>query len=876
MHTLKTPTGESAEHIDPIQLLLLWAKEYQTCGKEVIEVHMGKPCCQLNSHVVTASLKYWSHHAALAEKSSSISTNSADGHEPILRAMADGFNQFYWYYPEIKNRGLEIKPDNILPTQGGAGGLRIMFDFLRDKYPEGYILTTRAHYPLYRGLAEQNQMNLLYFDDILETSSHLSNASSMRVTLKQAIEEAKSQKQHISALLFCNPHNPLGTVISFQEWECIKEIWLEIKTNQKEPCYIICDEAYIELDFSKECSLLEFIYTKFDTALTSDPNCKAEHWNNALFFLEHSILLRSGTKGLSGAALRMAVLISFSDEIIKALSEKNDSVGRVPRSIQVAYASAINHFHGRRIDSKLTGVKKFYEPQVRYVEEALRRMGTACRVMVEGTFYVLADFKCLLGLAVQDEIIQKKLQKIGLLGDKLYTDQDIAYYFLVSGKTGIMMAPFSCFGGDPYDGLLRITCSDGKTILDKVLDTIGLVITTVKNTGCLPVFDNELENKTSYIPKNSLFFLNTPMAQKSLAALESPKSQFFTALKFFWEKMQHKLDNVTKLTEKNKKRKKPDENELFLLIDDIVALQASLNYTNPYGHETCRIIMAQALNRWYGFNDIKESNILLFSVHPMSLIKEVFLGGVFGLNEEIVNTTPNERSATLLAHLHELSNIKDKNRLQSLVIKIGNKCLNPNHFIIIDESFVENDVDATRPLGKNSLMHHLYQEFRDKILLFRSSLGVFSGEHEVISTFMTHNEVIGDLLGASIRAHGHAPIDLQVGYAYGMEACINVLLNQNENYTPFMNSMKKLCRPYVDFSFFNKNTVMPHKNNLNFLIERFHALHKNFTQTQPQLAQKDEFVRRILHSWKENDIFYPYKKAHLEHDIKSCSHNQAF
>lgn len=130
-----TPEGLSARKIEKVMLLALWANElgerFSTNDKKMIFAGLGKPTYPINQRTVQSYLNYWQRLNNLASQWHTFPEKALDnpaidygdprGDKEPRKMMAERMSQ--WYESDIK-------PEHILFTVGGIGGLRAIFDTL--------------------------------------------------------------------------------------------------------------------------------------------------------------------------------------------------------------------------------------------------------------------------------------------------------------------------------------------------------------------------------------------------------------------------------------------------------------------------------------------------------------------------------------------------------------------------------------------------------------------------------------------------------------------------------------------------------------------------------------------------------------------------
>lgn len=437
-----TPDGLSARKIEKVMLLALWAnalsERARAQDKKMIFAGLGRPTYPINRRTVQSYLSYWQHLDNLSMKWYANPENVSDnpaidygdprGDKEPRTIMADRMSQ--WYESDIK-------PEHILFTVGGIGGLRAIFDTFNSHFENipGYrIITPFPHYSVYAN----DPMHQLHPIPVMNNRGYKLTAQSMQASIEQAYELAKKDKGLPKAVLLCNPSNPLGNMVGEEEM-----IHIAAVLRQYPELYLIFDEAYAEMSFQSMPSFLKIA-----------PDLK-----------KRTIILRSATKALSAAGERMAVLLVFDPEMMNELLNKNINYFiHVPRSAQIAYAetmASFDHHEQRKLSV-------YYEKKVTYVLDRLKEMGASMpdpHYRVEATFYALGDFGDLFGLPMPKEANQV-FAKI----DTVNTDEEMAYYLLFNDA--VMVAPLSYFGLEKNSGFMRITCSASDTELEELMDRL--------------------------------------------------------------------------------------------------------------------------------------------------------------------------------------------------------------------------------------------------------------------------------------------------------------------------------------------------------------------------------------------------------------------
>lgn len=441
-----TPNGQSANKIEKVMLLSLWANSVNdemnlmqtNPEKKVIFAGLGKPTYPINSNTIKSYLTYWKNLDDISKKwyenpegideLAAVDYGDPRGDTKPRELMAEAMSS--WYESQIN-------PENILFTVGGIGALRVIFETFNTRYDDlsSYrIITPFPHYSAY----SNNPRHRLHPIEVMSEPGYKLKAAALDKSIKEAYQLAGSDLSLPKAVLLCNPSNPLGTII---EEEDLLEI-ANVLRNYPD-LYIIMDEAYVEMSYKPVPSFLKLA-----------PDLKSK-----------LIILRSATKALSAAGERMAILMVFEQALMNEMLNKNISYFiHAPRSAQIAYAQTMEKFD--TIEQKK--LSQFYRQKIDYVMMRLHAMGAAMPdplYDVNATFYVLADFSDMFGLE-----FPKEIQKVIPTSSSISTGEELAYYLLFKDK--VMVCPLSYFGLPPDCGFMRITCSGNNAELCELMDRL--------------------------------------------------------------------------------------------------------------------------------------------------------------------------------------------------------------------------------------------------------------------------------------------------------------------------------------------------------------------------------------------------------------------
>lgn len=661
-----------------------WAKHLQGQGYFIIPASVGHPTLNVTLPACKTSYDYWNaHQVALtkavqflqnSDSAIDLKENKEDIHFKVEqyskqlnqiyskdsaapdKKMAEALNHYY-HISSFDKQNFSILPTHIAFCIGGAAGMHAIFNYLNEKYPQSAILTPFPHYTLYSQ----------YENTLFPLHMHQENGFRFSASdFTQRLADAKSSGIKISALLLCNPNNPLGTILSEDEWGAI------INIIKDENFYIVLDEAYIEMgDFGKQKSMpflqfivselnkLEFQYTQFQNSLgkmlaeglQSDKNLVKNSTDHAATLLNEIqkykeiirriMIIRSATKALSAAGERMATLIIFDSLAKLHIQGHINEVAPPPYSSIFAYANAMHFIADPKNWAQLSLLQEYYKIQVEYVHNKLKTLGLGLseNYIVQGTFYVIANFDFLIGYQIQDETLLTKLNDIGLgfNNDKtIRTDVQIGYFLLF--QYGISITPLSYFSADATKGYLRITCSAGKEFLDKLLHKIETAVQHVKSQDLVtdilkhkhehesqnvqaktgtkklsPLLIRRNLSNSTYLPANKVHFRFNNLAlcakefcdqvtqywggvlskTQSVERLKTDLLNSIYSLTVSQFKSDHYQDpTARKIFKELYERNLNEQCRDFVFINKVVKASAAIDYGHPDGDEENRIIVA--------------------------------------------------------------------------------------------------------------------------------------------------------------------------------------------------------------------------------------------------------------------------------------------
>ncbi len=223
--------------------------------------------------------------------------------------------------------GIKFKPENIIPTVGGAEAIILALLAVADAGDE--IIVFEPLYTSYKGFAAMTGVKLVPVTLRAENN----------FALPAAKEIEKKITKKTKAIVVINPNNPTGTILTD------REIKIVIKIAKKHQLFIISDETYREIIFSgKPTSLLKY------------PGAK-----------DLVVLVDSLSKRFSCPGARIGCVASFNKEIMYSVLKLAmirlsvptlEQYGTIPLLLNAKpYTKKITAEYERRRDTVLAGLK---------------------------------------------------------------------------------------------------------------------------------------------------------------------------------------------------------------------------------------------------------------------------------------------------------------------------------------------------------------------------------------------------------------------------------------------------------------------------------------------------------------------------------------
>lgn len=418
-YKLKLPSGVVTP-IRPNQnafyYYITWAEEMNKRNEpeteKLIMALIGRPTAPLYEPIRDANNFYWN---TIKMGKAIEYTDAGRGNIEHRERIANAFSNEY---------ATQIDKENVIFTVGGKSALNAWSHLFKTLQPNKKLVIAIPYYPDHLNLSDLGLKikNIIFINTLEDSNDYKLTAKKLELAL------SGTNPSDVGGFVFCDPSNPMGYSIGEFEWRKIIKVLLKYETAM-----ILLDEAYSEMVFNEpHFSLLRIAPDALKKQI---------------------VLLRSATKGLSAAGERMAVIIAFQHEFVEVIAQFNDNnIIHSPISSQFAYSYAMERL---TVEEKLN-LAEFYHGFVVDVQKLLKQTGFHFKsdtYQISSTFYVVADFKSLFGLPLDERASKVFLNERACIE----SDVDVAYHLLFKYK--VAFCPMSFFGAAPDLGLLRITCS---------------------------------------------------------------------------------------------------------------------------------------------------------------------------------------------------------------------------------------------------------------------------------------------------------------------------------------------------------------------------------------------------------------------------------
>ncbi|MFA5021795.1 MAG: pyridoxal phosphate-dependent aminotransferase [Patescibacteria group bacterium] len=310
----------------PIRKFLPLVKQAEKRGIKIFKLNVGDPDLTPPAQLLQTIKKYNQPNLGYAPS-------------PGITEHTQAWVKYYSHY------GIKIKPENIIPTVGGAEAILLAMLAVADAGDE--IIVFEPLYTSYKGFAAMADIKLVPVTLKVENNFHLPSEK----------EITKKITKKTKAIVVINPNNPTGTILSDQE---IKTI---IKIARKYHLFIISDETYREIVFtSKPNSLLKYPLAK-----------------------NYAIIVDSVSKRFSCPGARIGCVASYNQEVVWSILKFAMIRLSVPTLEQYGLVSLLKN--PKPYTKKITAE---YKKRCDVLISALQKMpGVICQ-KPQGAFYLIA------------------------------------------------------------------------------------------------------------------------------------------------------------------------------------------------------------------------------------------------------------------------------------------------------------------------------------------------------------------------------------------------------------------------------------------------------------------------------------------------------
>ncbi|QWC00243.1 pyridoxal phosphate-dependent aminotransferase [Mycoplasmatota bacterium] len=311
----------------PVRKLVPIATAEKKKGKKVYHLNIGQPDIETPKVFMDAINNY---------DTSVIKYSFSQGEPILIDAIID-------YY---KRDGMSFEEDNILITNGGSEALT--FTTIATCNPGDEILIPEPFYTNYNGFTSAVNVNLVPITTKAEDGFHLPKEEDI---VKLITPKTK-------AILFSNPGNPTGTILTKVEMDMIKRIAIE------HDLFIISDEVYRKMAFD---GLKSYSMGELDG------------------IDDRLIIIDSVSKRFSACGARIGAIISknksFTQNVLKLCQAR-----LCVATLEQIGAAALYNMPSGYADE----IKDIYEERRNIVYNTLKEIpGVVCE-KPQGAFYVVA------------------------------------------------------------------------------------------------------------------------------------------------------------------------------------------------------------------------------------------------------------------------------------------------------------------------------------------------------------------------------------------------------------------------------------------------------------------------------------------------------
>jgi aspartate/methionine/tyrosine aminotransferase len=380
------------ENISPFYVVqvLKQVAQLEASGMDVIRLFVGEPDFETPSAIM-AKAKYDLMHEPQGYTSST-------GIPELKKKIAERYHRWH---------GLTLSPDRVIVAPGGSAALQVAF--LANLNPGDEVLLPEPGYPC--------NANLLEMVNAKGVSVYLDPNHKMALNL-EALEAAITEKT--KALLIASPSNPLGSVMSIQQWQDVT------KLCEKHSITVFADEIYHGLTFEGIAP----------TALEVNDSA----W-----------VLQSFSKfyGMTGWRLGWLVVPEYAIDACERIAQN-----LYLSSPSLAQQAALAGFEPE-VEAKCFERRDELKARRDYLVEALSNIGLAVMANPDGAFYLYVDIS-------------------------EYSNDALVFCRDLLDQHGVALTPGLDFGGPCPDTSVRIAYTVGVERLKEAVTRIQLFLEALK------------------------------------------------------------------------------------------------------------------------------------------------------------------------------------------------------------------------------------------------------------------------------------------------------------------------------------------------------------------------------------------------------------
>lgn len=313
----------------PVRKFVPLADEARKNGVKIYEFHIGQPDVKTPDSFFNGLIRYQEKIVKYANSQG-------------LNNLLEAFSEYYSRY------NLNISKDEIIITNGGSEALQFAMNAICN--PGDEVLVPEPYYSNYDSFLRIAGANLIPIITKIEEGYRLPKYEDMEKLITPKTK----------AILFSNPCNPTGVVLSEREIENIKRL------AKEHNIFIISDEVY-----------RQFIYddkTNFKSFLTFDD------------LSDRIILIDSISKHYSACGARIGVIASKNKELITQMLKLCQARLSVSTIEQFAATSLV-----RGIDVHIDYVNKEYKKRRDLMYEKLSKIEGVIANRPDAAFYIFAS-----------------------------------------------------------------------------------------------------------------------------------------------------------------------------------------------------------------------------------------------------------------------------------------------------------------------------------------------------------------------------------------------------------------------------------------------------------------------------------------------------